>query len=116
MPAGPWIAGRAEAAGLHGRLVLVQAQVVQGRERHRAVFALGARFGAIGEDGEEPGLERRAAFEAGQALEHGQPGFLRHFFGHGLLGHVQQGHAHQAGVAAVDPAGKGCFVPLAQRG
>src|SRR6266849_10120460 len=62
-------------------LARVRICIPHGREWDHTALALAARPSAIDENLENPGLERRAAFEAVDAVQNSDPGFLRHLFG-----------------------------------
>src|SRR5437763_2945217 len=63
------VTGRDEPIRVDRRLVRVGLRGRQRRERDAAVLALAAGLGPIGEDPEDPGLQRRAPFEAVEPLE-----------------------------------------------
>src|SRR5436305_158484 len=66
--AGPAVVRAEEPVRIDGPFV---ALLVAGetRERHAASLPLAARLGGVAEDPEDPGLERRAAFESVEAGE-----------------------------------------------
>lgn len=77
-------------------------------------FAHAARPGAVHQDLEEPRLQRAAALEAMDALQHAEPRFLHHFLGHAAVGHVKPRQPYQAAVVAVHQARERPLVLLAQ--
>ena len=62
----------------------------------------GARPGAVEEDPEEPGLERRAPLEALDAADDRHPRLLADLLGHGAAADGRLGQAEQPGLVAVD--------------
>ena len=88
--AGPAVAVAEEAIRLDGRLVVGVA--AEAREGHAAALALAPRLGRVREDPEDPGLQRRAALEAVEALEDAEPGFLDDLLGDGTARHEHHRH------------------------
>jgi hypothetical protein len=78
-------------------------QVARGerRERDRPTLTLGPRLGDVREDPEQPGLERRASFEAADAGERAEPGLLHDLLGNRAVAHEQ--HRHPEHRRAVRP-------------
>src|SRR5712692_4973043 len=113
------IHGTVEPAGIYRGLARISPGVPQRRKRDAPAFALGSRLGAIDEDAENPGLQRRPALEPVNPLQNSDPGFLRRIFGSRPAIHKGLSQAYQAPVIALDNLQKGCLVafpqPLYQR-
>src|SRR6185295_1139502 len=69
--AGPCVALALEAVRRDRRLALLARP--ERRERHGAQLADAAGLGLVGQDVEQPGLERRAVLEPVDAVDHRQP-------------------------------------------
>ncbi len=68
----------------------------------------------VGEDVEDPGLERGAALEAVDALQDGEPGLLGDLLRDGPAGDEGLGEPDHGRVVGVDELGEGGLVPVAQ--
>src|SRR5205085_2670530 len=62
----------------------------------------------------EPGAEQRAALEAVDPPDDGQPGVLHDLLGHGVATHVGAGHAAQPAVVPADQFDVGLLVARPQ--
>ena len=97
-----------EAVRVDGRLVVGVA--AEAREGHAAALALAPRLGRVREDPEDPGLQRRAALEAVEALEDAEPGFLDDLLGDGAARDEHHRHPQHRGPVAAEQLAEGGFV------
>ena len=61
-----------------------------------AALTLARALGSVDQDGEEPGGNTRATFEAVNAANNAEPGVLDHLFRHALAGNEPAGQAQHA--------------------
>jgi hypothetical protein len=65
-----------------------------------------AGLGDVDQDGEQPGPQRRTAFEAGDALEHRDPGVLYHVLSDLVAAHVSARHPQHRRAVPVHQLGE----------
>ena len=83
-------------------------------ERHAARLALAAGARAVGDDPQDPGLQRRAALEAVEALQDAEPGLLHDLLGDGAAAHVAERDPQHQRAVAVDERHERVLVAGAQ--
>ena len=88
----------------------------EGRERDAAALALAAAHRDVGEDPEDPGLERRAALEPVDPAHHRDPGLLHDLLGDRARGHVGLRDPDHRRAVAVDQLGERRLVAVAESG
>ena len=103
------------AAGVEARrLDRSLAGLLQLRKRRRARLTNREGLGPIGTDAEDPGPQRRAAFEPIERSEHVAPGVLRDLLRGGAAAHERHRDAHEAPVQLAHERGERDFVASAQ--
>ena len=96
--AGPaLVVGREEAVGVD-RGLGDRVGPLECRERHGAALALAAGLRDVGQDSEDPGLQRRPPLEAVDSFEDADPRFLDDVFGDGAARDVDQRDAKERSV------------------
>ena len=99
-----------KAIGRDGGFVVTFVAGADRGEGNAALFAPGPRPGDVQEDAEEPGFERRAAFEAVDASHSAEPGFLHDLRRHFAVADEGTSDAQHGVVVAVHQGREGGFI------
>ena len=83
-------------------------------QHDRPALSLASRLGPVGEDAEQPRLQRRAPVEAIDAAEDGEPGLLDDILGRRLASHVEPSNSQQRRLVAIDEESEGRLAPAPQ--
>ena len=115
-PPGPPVAGALEAIGVDGGLVAGDVRGHEGGERHAARLALPAGLRPVGQDAEQPGLQRRALLEALEPGEDAEPRLLDDLLGRLAVADVQARDPQHRRAVALDERAERELVAAAQAG
>src|SRR3712207_9201852 len=88
---------------------------VERRERHAAPLTDTTALGLVDQDPEDPGLERRAAFETVEGLKDRDPGVLGHLLGHRPCRDIAGRDPHHARLQPPNEVSQCCLIASPQR-